>query len=98
MSLILTNTQKTTLTVTFADSQGNPTPVVGVPTWASSNTSAIIVVPSVDGLSAVISTVDNAIGLSQVSVSSGSVSATLDVQVISVAVTANITVSTPVQK
>lgn len=50
----ITATQQFTATPQFLDRKGNPAPVDGIPTWAAENPTVITLVPSADGLSALI--------------------------------------------
>lgn len=50
----LTDLQKATAVITVLDAKGNPAPLDGAPQWSSSDPSIVAVVPSPDGLSAVI--------------------------------------------
>ena len=50
--MIITDTQKVNLTVSFQDAAGNPASVDGAPTWASSDTSIVTLDVAADGLSA----------------------------------------------
>jgi len=64
---ITTDQQFPNVTVAFADSQGRPAPVDGVPVWASSDSTVISVAPSPDGMSAIVASV--APGTARVTVS-----------------------------
>ena len=65
----LKDTQKVTYTLAEVDGAGNPTPLklVGVPTWETSNSEVVTVLPSADGSSCVAETV-NPLGSATVSV------------------------------
>lgn len=65
--IILTDVQKVLVTVSPVSAKGNAAPVDGIPVWEVSDTSLLSVVPSEDGLSAVVTAV-GPIGLAQVSV------------------------------
>lgn len=52
--IILTETQKVTLTLDPRNAKGNPAKVDGVPEWAVSNPGVARVEPAADGLSAVV--------------------------------------------
>lgn len=67
MALVLTDEQRVSLAVAFVTAAGNPARVDGVPVWASSDETILIVEPSADGLSAVATTV-GPLGTAQVSV------------------------------
>jgi hypothetical protein len=54
MSLTLSVTQKVELQLQPVDIKGNPAPVDGVPVWDVSDPNLVDLVPSVDGLSAVV--------------------------------------------
>lgn len=66
-TLVLTDSQKCSLSIKPVDAKGKPAPVDGVPEWSSSDANVISVSPSADGLSAVIVAGDP--GSAQVSVS-----------------------------
>lgn len=51
MALLLTDTQKVTLTIQPVDAKGYPARLDGVPVWTVSDTAVANLVPSVDGLS-----------------------------------------------
>jgi hypothetical protein len=51
--MVLTDSQKVTVTIDPRNKKGNPAPVDGVPEWASSDPAVIAVQPSADGLSCV---------------------------------------------
>ncbi len=53
----MTNSQQLTATIQPVDKKGQPAPIDGVPVWASSDETIITVVPSDDGLSAVVAAV-----------------------------------------
>ena len=55
MSLTLSVTQKVELHLQPVDIKGNPAPVDGPPTWDVSDPTLVNLIPSVDGMSAVIS-------------------------------------------
>ncbi len=50
--MIITDTQKVNLTVSFQDAAGNPARVDGTPTWASSDESIVTLDVAADGMSA----------------------------------------------
>ena len=52
MSLILTDLQQVSLSVTFVDKFNNPAKVEGSPVWTSSDETIVTVTPAADGLSA----------------------------------------------
>lgn len=54
MSVTLTVTQQVELFLRPIDVRGNPAPVDGIPTWETSDSNLIDLVPSIDGLSAVV--------------------------------------------
>lgn len=106
MALILTDTQKATLTVQPLNSKGNPAPVDGVPQWASTNPSVATVTPAADGLTAEV--VAAGIGVTQINCVADAdmdedetreITAVLDVEVkASEAVQLGITAGTPVEQ
>lgn len=51
-TLILKDTQKAALSVSFKDAKGAPATVDGTPEWASSDTAVVTVMPGADGLTA----------------------------------------------
>jgi len=57
MAFILTADQEVPVTVAFDDDHGNPAVVDGVPVWASSDDTILMVVAADDGMSAVVSAV-----------------------------------------
>lgn len=63
----MTNSQKATATIQPVDKKGQPAPVDGVPTWASSDETIVTVTPAADGLSAVVAAV-GPLGTAKVSV------------------------------
>lgn len=65
--LVLRDTEKVSLSVQFVDIKGNPAPVDGVPTWASSNEAILTATASADGMSAEVVAV-GPLGPAQVSV------------------------------
>lgn len=67
MSLTLSVTQKVELQLQPVDSKGHPAPVDGVPVWDVSAPNLVDLVPSVDGLSAVVAA-QGALGHVQISV------------------------------
>lgn len=67
MPFLLTDVQKLPLAVSFVTAAGNPAVVDGKPVWASSAPELVTVEPSVDGLSAVVTSV-GPLGFSQISV------------------------------
>jgi uncharacterized protein YjdB len=105
--LVLTDTQKATVTLEPKNSKGNPAPVDGVPQWSSSNPAVATVEPSTDGMTAVVKAVT--VGSTQISAvvdadldpGTGSenvreITGTLDVDVkASEAVTMGLTAGTP---
>lgn len=54
MSVTLTVTQQVELFLQPVDARGNPAPVDGIPTWETSDSNLIDLIPSIDGLSAVV--------------------------------------------
>ncbi len=56
--LVMTDTQKVTVTLSIKDSKGHPASVDGVPVWSSSDGAVCSVAPSDDGMSAEVSAVD----------------------------------------
>ncbi len=96
-NLVMTDMQKVSLTVEFKDAAGNPASVDGVPVWASSDPS-VTVVAATDGLSAV-ATAAGPLGTAQISVTLGSLTGTLDIQIVaSAAVSVAIVAGTPEAK
>ncbi len=101
--LVLTDTQKCTLTITPKNAKGNPAPVDGIPEWSSSNPAVVSITPAANGLSAVVKA--TATGTSQISVTvdadldageTRNLTGTLDVEVRpSEAVMVGITTGTP---
>jgi hypothetical protein len=80
MALLLTDIQKATLTVVAVDAKGFPTTkFTGTPAWTISDPTVGVVVPAVDGLTAVLSAGDP--GLAQVKAAAGPVEGTLDIDV-----------------
>jgi hypothetical protein len=73
MQRIMTVDQKATIALEGVDSQGNPAPVVGVPSWTNSDPAVGSLQPAADGLSAVFTAL--AMGMTQVSASLGSIRA-----------------------
>lgn len=65
--LILTDEQKCTVSVVFKTAKGNPAPVDGVPTWASSSPEIVEITPAADGMSAELTT-PGGLGTAQISV------------------------------
>src|SRR5262245_57615843 len=51
MALVLTATQRSTLSVRFTDSKGNPAAVEGAPEWSCDNTDVLALAPAADGMS-----------------------------------------------
>lgn len=51
-SINMTNSQKATASIQPVDKKGQPAPIDGVPTWASSDETIVTVTPAADGLSA----------------------------------------------
>jgi hypothetical protein len=106
MSLVMTDTQQFTASVSFVDAKGNPAQVDGAPSWSVSDPTILSITPSSDGLSAEVSAI-GVLGTSQVSVSADAdlgagvtnIVGVLDVQVVAgQAVAANISASTPVDQ
>jgi hypothetical protein len=86
--LLLTDTQKSTLTIEPVTAKGRPALLDGVPEWSSSNPAVASIEPAVDGLSAVV--VARGAGETQISVTADAdldegetreISGVLDVQV-----------------
>lgn len=103
-TLVLTDEQKVSLSISFLDAEGNPTTVTEVPVWTVSDPALLAVTPSADGLSAEVTTV-GPLGTGQVTVSvtgsdiQGTLTGVLDVQVIgSAAASIAITAGTPEHK
>jgi hypothetical protein len=86
--LLLTVTQKASLTLDPRDAKGNPAVLDGVPVWTSSDAAVVEVTPAEDGLSAVVRAV-GPVGAAQVNVTADArlgeevvnLSGVLDVQV-----------------
>jgi hypothetical protein len=86
--LVLTDTQKCTLTITVVDAKGHPAQIDGVPAWSSSNEATASVNVSADGLSATVVAGDP--GTAQINVTADAdlgagvkpIAGTLDVEVI----------------
>ncbi len=102
MAIQLTDIQKVSLAISAVDAAGNPAPIENA-TWVSSNETVLTVVASVDGLSAVATTV-GPLGTAQVQVSADArigaeeviLQGVLDVEVIASEATAlNVTAGTP---
>ena len=68
------------LAITPVDAAGNPAVISGTPAWSSSDTTVLAISASDDGLSAVASAVGK-LGKATVSVTLGSVTGTLDIEV-----------------
>lgn len=80
MALLLTDTQKVTLSVQAVDKKGfATTKFTGTPVWAINDGTVGVLTPAADGLSAEL--VAGAPGVAQVSATAGAVSGTLDVDV-----------------
>lgn len=103
MSLIVTDTQKCSLSIQPTDVKGNPAAIDGVPVWSVSDATILSVTPAADGLSAVI-VANGPVGTSQVNVQADAdlgagtttITGTLDVQVTASEATAlGITAGTP---
>lgn len=86
--LLLTDTQKCTLTIEPVTDKGRPAKVDGVPEWSTSNPSVASIEPAADGMSAVV--IARGAGDTQISVTADAdldegetreISAVLDVQV-----------------
>jgi len=101
--LLLTVTQKCSLTLDPRDAKGNPAPLDGAPMWSSSDTSIVTVQTSQNGLAAEVVAV-GVVGNAQVNVTADarigpdvvSISGTLDVSVLAgEAVTLGISTGTP---
>ncbi len=102
MALILTDTQKVTLTFTAKTAKDKPARVDGIPQWSTSNPAVCSITPAADGLSAVVKA--TATGTTQISVTADAdlgtgvrnITATGDVEVRpSEAVTVGIAFGTP---
>ena len=101
--ITLTDLQKVSCSIKPVDAMGNPAQVDGVPEWSVSDSAMLTVVPSSDGLTAVVSTV-GPIGTAQVTVTADadlgeglvSISGVLDVTITgSQATSLSITAGTP---
>lgn len=77
----LSNKQQVQLSVEFRDANNVIVPVTGSPVWTSSDISIATVVPTADGLSASVLSVDNAVGSSTILVTLGTLSDSLVVDV-----------------
>jgi hypothetical protein len=94
-SMFIRDDEQVGLSIQPVDKAGNPAEVSGSPSWSSSDPTILTVVPSADGLSAVAAAVGK-LGKATVSVTLGSISGTLDVEVHSdAAVSVTITAGTP---
>lgn len=102
MTLILTDSQKATLTIQPVDKAGNPATVEGV-AWTTSDATVLTVAASEDGLSAVVSSTGK-LGTAQVNVTADAligdgvaeITGVLDVEVkAGQAVALNIAAGTP---
>lgn len=102
MALILTDTQKVTVTFAAKTALDRPARVDGIPQWSTSNPAVCTITPASDGLSAVLKA--TATGTSQISVTADAdlgagvrnITATGDVEVRpSEAVSVGITFGTP---
>jgi hypothetical protein len=90
MAFIITSDQEFPAAVTFTDDHGNPATIDGLPLWASSNDTILMVVAAADGMSAVISAVGPD-GQAQISVTADTnmgagtvpIIGTLDINVVS---------------
>jgi hypothetical protein len=51
-NLLLTDSQKVTLTIAPVTAAGNPAPVDGIPEWGTSDENILTIEPATDGLSA----------------------------------------------
>lgn len=88
--LIITATQKCSLSISIKDSKGNPAQVDGIPVWSTSNASVLTVAAAADGMSATVSAVGPVAASVQVSVTADAdlgsgvetLTGLLDVQVI----------------
>ncbi len=67
MNVILPDTHQFPVTIAVVDARGNPAEVQGVPSWASTDESVVIVQPAVDGKSAIVAAV-GPLGHAQVAV------------------------------
>jgi hypothetical protein len=98
MAFIITSDQEVPVSVKFVDDHDNPATVPAMPVWTSSNATVLSVAAAADGMSAVVVAVGPD-GTGQISVSAmaGSITATLDIEVVSgAAVAAVVTPGTPV--
>lgn len=68
MALVLPYDRVVTLSLNPTDAQGNSAALDGVPVWSTTDSNAIMVVPSEDGLSAVLQPTGAIFGTFQVSV------------------------------
>lgn len=64
--LVLTETQKCTLSIAPVTAKGTPAQVDGVPQWATANPAVAEIAPAADGMSAVVRAAG--VGLTQISV------------------------------
>lgn len=95
MSLIMTDVQHVSATLSGVDAKGNPASFSGVPTWQVSDPTILAVTPAADGLSADIAAV-GALGTAQVSVTDGTLTGVGSIQVNGDAATSlNLTFGTP---
>lgn len=104
--LLLTSTQKCSLSIQPVDAHGNPALVDGTPTWSVADPNILTITPAADGLSAEI-VAAGPIGATQVSVQADAdlgggvktIAGTLDVQVAAgEAVGLSISAGTPVEQ
>jgi hypothetical protein len=102
LMFVMTDSQKTKLSIAVVDKKGNPADVDGAPTWTSSDPSIVAVTPSEDGFTADVVAV-GPIGQAQVNVTVDAdmgegkteLSGVLDVQIVggaaaSVAISADV--------
>ena len=95
MPVLLTDTQKVTLSVQAVDSKGFATTLSGVPTWSVSDPAIGGLVAAANGLSAVFTSI--APGVCLVTAALGALTGTLDIQVEpGAAVSLSITAGAPV--
>lgn len=106
MALVLTDVQKVQLSISPTSAAGNPAPVDGVPVWASSDETVLVVTASEDGMSAEAVTTGK-LGKAQVNVSADAdlgegvktITGVLDVEVkVSEAVSLTVSAGTPTDK
>ena len=97
-AMFILDSEQVALSIQPVDAAGNPATVDGVPSWSSSDTSVLTLTPSADGLSAVAAATGK-LGTSTISVTLGSISGTLQVDVHSgAAVSVTISAGTPSAK